>query len=216
MLRNGSNTKGYFAWTFLDCLELLDGYESSYGFYYVDLDDKDLTRYPKLSAHWLIDPLVFGDYPETVKQRARGRIPVFTKYESEQIKGSLDFIGVNHYNTILVKDDPSIHDIDKWDFSSDVSIEAISKRTRRNGTLIDTPRVEYLHGYIGSMLDAIRNGSNTKGYFAWTFLDCLELLDGYKSSYGFYYVDLDDKDLTRYPKLSAHWYSNFLQGKSTT
>ncbi|PIN18008.1 Beta-glucosidase, lactase phlorizinhydrolase [Handroanthus impetiginosus] len=205
---------------------------------------------------WLIDPLIFGNYPETVKQRVQGRLPVFTKYESEKIKGSLDFIGVNHYTSILVKDDPSIHDIDKWAFSSDLSAKLILANTgdtpsdqypmvpsglyqlleylkqvygnppiyvhengqkmRRNGTLIDTPRVEYFRGYIGSMLDAVKNGSNTKGYFAWTFLDCLELLDGYGSSYGFYYVDLDDKDLTRYPKLSAHWYSNFLQGKSTT
>nr|GEX68209.1 ribonuclease H-like domain-containing protein [Tanacetum cinerariifolium] len=34
--------------------EVLDGYNTGYGLYslyYVDLDDKDLTRYPKLSAH---------------------------------------------------------------------------------------------------------------------------------------------------------------------
>lgn len=114
--------------------------------------------------------------------------------------------------------------------------------TRRNGTLYDKSRVEYLRAYIGGMLDAIRyvcdfnsgqififllkflfsswngwrNGSNTRGYFAWTFLDCLELLDGYGTSFGLLYVDLDDKNLTRYPKLSAHWYSNFLKGKSTS
>lgn len=59
-----------------------------------------------------------------------------------------------------------------------------------------------------------RNGSNVRGYFSWSFLDGLELLDGYKSAYGLYYVDLDDKNLTRYPKLSQQWYSNFLKGKS--
>jgi beta-glucosidase/6-phospho-beta-glucosidase/beta-galactosidase len=41
-----------------------------------------------------------------------------------------------------------------------------------------------------------------------------ELLDGYGSSYGLFYVDLDDPDLKRYPKLSAKWYSQFLKGKS--
>ncbi|KAJ0449837.1 putative cyanidin 3-O-glucoside 7-O-glucosyltransferase (acyl-glucose) [Helianthus annuus] len=84
----------------------------------------------------------------------------------------------------------------------------------RNGTLIDTPRVEYLHAYIGAVLDAIRNGSNTMGYFTWSFLDLFEMLSGYKTSYGLYYVDLDDKELTRYPKLSAHWYASFLKGKN--
>ncbi|XP_022864016.1 cyanidin 3-O-glucoside 5-O-glucosyltransferase (acyl-glucose)-like [Olea europaea var. sylvestris] len=85
---------------------------------------------------------------------------------------------------------------------------------RRNGTLNDTPRVEYYHAYIGSLLDALRNGSNVKGYFAWTFLDCLELTVGYTLSFGFYYVDLDDKDLKRYQKLSARWYASFLKGKT--
>ncbi|KAI3449486.1 hypothetical protein Pfo_006151 [Paulownia fortunei] len=202
---------------------------------------------------WVINPLIFGDYPDIVKKHAQTRIPAFTKDESEQIKGSLDFIGVNHYLTVFIKDDPSMkRDIN--DFYADMAAEIIFERgdapayeypvmpwglkgvleylkqvygnppvyiqengqmTRRNGTLNDTSRVEYLQAYIGSVLDAVRNGSNTKGYFVWTFLDCLELLDGYGTSFGLYYVDLDDKELRRYQKLSARWYSNFLKGKST-
>lgn len=42
----------------------------------------------------------------------------------------------------------------------------------------------------------------------------LELLDGYKSGFGLYYVDLDDPDLRRYPKLSAQWYSDFLKRRN--
>ncbi|XWS71304.1 hypothetical protein CRYUN_Cryun03dG0126700 [Craigia yunnanensis] len=75
--------------------------------------------------------------------------------------------------------------------------------------------VKSLNAYIGSVLDAIRNGSDTRGYLTWSFLDVFEMLDGYESSYGLYYVDLDDPDLARYPKLSAKWYSEFLKGKST-
>ncbi|XP_073283365.1 beta-glucosidase 10-like [Primulina huaijiensis] len=95
-----------------------------------------------------------------------------------------------------------------------VYIHENGQKIRRNGTLEDTARVEYLHAYIGAVLEAVRNGLNTKGYFVWTFLDCFELLDDFESSYGMYYVDLDYKDLKRNPKLSAHWYSNFLKGKS--
>ncbi|XP_073314633.1 beta-glucosidase 1-like [Primulina huaijiensis] len=94
------------------------------------------------------------------------------------------------------------------------AIARSGQKIRRNGTLEDTARVEYLHAYIGAVLEAVRNGLNTKGYFVWTFLDCFELLDDFESSYGMYYVDLDYKDLKRNPKLSAHWYSNFLKGKS--
>ncbi|KAK4482183.1 hypothetical protein RD792_009324 [Penstemon davidsonii] len=161
---------------------------------------------------WLINPLFFGDYPETVKNNAQTRIPAFTKYESKQVKGSVDFIGVNHYCTVSVKNRPITTDITTKGYDADKALWLICQRTRRNGTLMDTSRVEYIHAYIGSMLDAMRNGSNTKGYFVWTFLDCLELLYGYESSFGLYYVDLDDKELKRYQKLSGKWYSNFFKG----
>ena len=58
-----------------------------------------------------------------------------------------------------------------------------------------------------------RSGLNVKGYFVWSFLDAFELLVGYESSYGLYYIDRNDPNLRRQPKLSAEWYSNFLKGK---
>ncbi|KAK4848273.1 hypothetical protein QYF36_011165 [Acer negundo] len=83
-----------------------------------------------------------------------------------------------------------------------------------NSSLEDMPRVEYLHAYIGGVLDAVRNGSDVRGYFTRSFLDVFELLDGNESRYGLYNVDLDDPDLKRFPKLSAHRYSQFLKGRS--
>jgi beta-glucosidase len=65
------------------------------------------------------------------------------------------------------------------------------------------------------MLNFIRNGTNVKGYFAWSFMDVFELLDAYGSSYGLYYVDRNDPELKRYPKLSAKWYKQFLMGRRT-
>ncbi|KAL7259667.1 hypothetical protein ACSBR1_005536 [Camellia fascicularis] len=163
---------------------------------------------------WIINPLVFGDYPKIVKKNAGSRIPEFTKVESKLVKGSFDFLGVNHYNTLYIKDKPSSLKINR-DFNADMAVDIIRQQTRRNSTLHDSARVKYLHGFIGSLLDAVRNGSNARGYFTWSFLDVYELLGGYGSCFGLYYVDLDDKDLKRYPKLSAHWYSNFLKGRSS-
>ncbi|XP_050371137.1 beta-glucosidase 11-like [Argentina anserina] len=90
------------------------------------------------------------------------------------------------------------------------------QRTRRNSSLEDWSRIEYMHGHIHSLLNVIRNGSNARGYFMWSLLDSIELLDGLKSSYGLYYIDLDDPELKRQPKLSAHWYSKFLKKKNFT
>ena len=60
-----------------------------------------------------------------------------------------------------------------------------------------------------------RNGSDTRGYFIWSFMDVYELLGGYGPKYGLYYVNFSDTHLTRFPKLSAHWYSAFLKGDTT-
>ncbi|KAK7835047.1 beta-glucosidase 11 [Quercus suber] len=42
------------------------------------------------------------------------------------------------------------------------------------------------------------------------------LLDVFESSFGLYYIDMDDPDLKRQPKLSAHWYSHFLKTKGVS
>lgn len=201
---------------------------------------------------WIVDPLVLGDYPETMKKNVGTRIPVFTEHESELVKGSFDFLGVNHYTATRIKDNPSSLKMDIRDFNADVAVQMIGvsnvgtpdgfpnvpsglqgvleyfkqqygnppiyihengQRTQRGPSLNDTSRVEYLHSYIESLLDAVKNGSNVRGYFTWSFIDVYELLDGYDTSFGLYYVDSEDPDLKRYPKLSAKWYSSFLKGK---
>ncbi|KAK9035556.1 hypothetical protein V6N11_077594 [Hibiscus sabdariffa] len=55
---------------------------------------------------WIANPLVFGDYPDAMKKLVGSRIPTFTNHESELVKGSFDFLGVVHYTTLYVQDDP--------------------------------------------------------------------------------------------------------------
>ncbi|XVF04936.1 hypothetical protein REPUB_Repub05bG0127600 [Reevesia pubescens] len=164
---------------------------------------------------WFMHPLVFGDYPSSIKKSAGSRLPAFTNLQSKQIKGTFDFIELNFYFTMYVKDQISSLEMEYRDVMADMALQYIRQRMRRDCILEDWARVKSLNAYIGSVLDARRNGSDTKGYFTWSFIDVFELLDGYESSFGLYYVDLDDPDLTRYPKLSANWYSQFLKGKST-
>ncbi|WOH01592.1 hypothetical protein DCAR_0520976 [Daucus carota subsp. sativus] len=191
---------------------------------------------------WIVNPLVFGDYPGIVKKNAGTRIPAFTNAESKYLKGSIDFLGVNHYATTYIKDRSSSLDTDNRDIMADMAIEMAygrspykglqelleylkhvykdtsiyihenGKATPSTGSLNDTSRVELMQGFIGSMLDALRNGANVKGYFSWSFLDVFEIMIG--SKFGLYYVDFDDKDRRRYPKLSAYWYSSFLNGRN--
>lgn len=45
----------------------------------------------------MLRPLTFGDYPDEMKRTVGSRLPVFSEEESEQVKGSSDFLGIIHY-----------------------------------------------------------------------------------------------------------------------
>ena len=51
---------------------------------------------------WFTDPVVFGDYPEVMKKMVGHKMPKFTDEEKALLKGSADFIGLNHYSTKYV------------------------------------------------------------------------------------------------------------------
>lgn len=53
-----------------------------------------------------MEPLTNGDYPESMRSRVWDRIPTFTKEESEMVKGSFDYLGLNYYTTYYVRDVP--------------------------------------------------------------------------------------------------------------
>ncbi|KAL8480724.1 hypothetical protein ACS0TY_027314 [Phlomoides rotata] len=48
---------------------------------------------------WFIEPLIVGDYPKSMRDRVGNRLPRFSPNQSRQVKGSFDFIGINHYTT---------------------------------------------------------------------------------------------------------------------
>ncbi|OEL35431.1 Beta-glucosidase 13 [Dichanthelium oligosanthes] len=76
--------------------------------------------------------------------------------------------------------------------------------------LKDDTRIEYHHKHLLSLLSAIRDGANVKGYFAWKKKDNFEWVYGYTVRFGLNFVDYND-GLKRYPKNSAHWFKEFLQ-----
>ena len=56
---------------------------------------------------WYFDPIVFGKYPDEMTQLITdGRLPTFTPEEAQMVKGSYDFIGMNHYTSDFTKDTP--------------------------------------------------------------------------------------------------------------
>ncbi|XP_074566497.1 beta-glucosidase 6-like [Curcuma longa] len=67
-------------------------------------DDKDAAqRAQDFQFGWFMDPLFFGDYPSSMRTRVGERLPKFSEAEGALVKGSLDFVGVNHYTTYYAK-----------------------------------------------------------------------------------------------------------------
>ncbi|KAJ1351843.1 hypothetical protein KIN20_007997 [Parelaphostrongylus tenuis] len=62
---------------------------------------------------WFVHPLFKGDYPPEMRRNVDGksmaegrktsRLPVFTENEKRMLIGSVDFLGVNYFNTIYVR-----------------------------------------------------------------------------------------------------------------
>ncbi|WVZ06486.1 hypothetical protein V8G54_019832 [Vigna mungo] len=229
-------------------------------------DVRAVQRARDFNIGWFMDPITFGDYPDTMRKNAGSRLPSFTKKESNMIRNSIDFLGVNFYFSFYVKNNPANLQNEDRDFIGDIAME--TERVFREDTAPDevpiTPdiflgvldsikkaygnipiyiheNVEHKHcnptmvaitdfkvdlALYGKSFHFCRPKYTTlfiiKGLVEgevlarihWKFGRCPKLVGGYKTSYGLYYIDMNDPNLRRQPKLSAEWYSNFLKGES--
>ncbi|WZY84363.1 hypothetical protein YC2023_030747 [Brassica napus] len=87
--------------------------------------------------------------------------------------------------------------------------------TNQHSSLNDVGRVDYLHAYIAAVLNSVRNGSDIRGYFQWSFMDMFEFINP-NYTYGLYYVNFSDPKRERSLKTSALWYSALLKGKTVS
>lgn len=57
------------------------------------------SRKNEFSLGWFADPIVFGDYPDSMRRWVGDRLPVFSAEQRKRLKGSYDFFAINHYTT---------------------------------------------------------------------------------------------------------------------
>ncbi|KAJ7563891.1 hypothetical protein O6H91_03G129100 [Diphasiastrum complanatum] len=223
------------------------------------LEDKAAAqRRLEFQLSWYLDPIFFGDYPAIMRKHVGDRLPRFTSVEIKELRGSVDFVGINHYTSKFATPGPPA--TDPSDFFQD---QQVSLTVEREGSIIgdraasewlfivpwglqkvlhwiterynkppiiltengmddhnvntaslgdslnDTKRIYYYQTYLSAVLQAIREGADVRGYFAWSLLDNFEWNMGYSKRFGFYYVDYSN-GLKRHAKSSALWFKNFL------
>jgi len=76
----------------------------------------------------------------------------------------------------------------------------------------DIDRIAYYQSHLNAVNDAIEQGVNIQGYFAWSLMDNFEWAEGYTKRFGIVYVDYQSQ--IRTIKASGFAYQNFINQRT--
>ncbi|CAN0923779.1 Beta-glucosidase 24 [Linum grandiflorum] len=200
-------------------------------------EDKDAAqRALEWMYGWYMDPINYGYYPRIMRDLLGSRLPTFDEEESRLLKKSYDFLGLNYYTGYYVQNNENFdpdhlryafdnHGIttrlrylleytkDNYD-SPVIYITENGMSAKDNATqtlaeaLNDTTRVDFYNKHLTSVWQAMNESQvDVRGYFAWSYADNFEWNEGYTVRFGLYYINYTD--VSRHPKYSACWYTNF-------
>ena len=77
----------------------------------------------------------------------------------------------------------------------------------------DEYRISFMRDHIKAMFEAMEQGANIKGYFAWSSFDLYSWKNGCEKRYGLVAVDFDH-DRIRKPKKSYTWYRDMINSNA--
>jgi beta-glucosidase len=78
-----------------------------------------------------------------------------------------------------------------------------------DGGVHDPERIDFLHGHLVALREAMDAGVDVRGYFCWSLMDNFEWSKGYAPRFGLVHVDYET--LRRTPKDSFHWYRKLVR-----
>ncbi|WJX49050.1 hypothetical protein P8452_35537 [Trifolium repens] len=102
---------------------------------------------------WFMNPFIFGEYPDIMKKNVGSRLPFFTSRESNLVKGSIDFLGINFYYAYYVKNNAKSLQKKNRDYAADMAVEL--KPFPGNGT--STDEIPVIPWILQELLHSLKN-----------------------------------------------------------
>nr|AES93119.1 putative strictosidine beta-D-glucosidase [Camptotheca acuminata] len=93
-------------------------------------DRKAAERGLDFKLGWFLEPVINGDYPQSMQNLVKQRLPKFSEEESKLLKGSFDFIGINYYTSNYAKDAPQAGSDGKLSYNTDSKVEITHERKK--------------------------------------------------------------------------------------
>ena len=189
---------------------------------------------------WFLDAVLKGEYPEDMVAALKPWLAKGFEAEMKTVATPLDWLGINYYTRELAAPSndqrfPGIEvtrgDLSKTGIGWEIypqGLSALFARLRddydcpplyvtENGMACeaspsDKDRVSYFDDHLNVCADAIKQGTDLRGYFAWSLLDNFEWAEGYSQRFGLVHVDFDTQ--IRTPKDSFHAFKALLTTRS--
>ena len=190
---------------------------------------------------WYAKPLFDKCYPDIVNSLPVDCQPDIHEGDMDIIAQPLDFMGINFYTRAIYKAHEEeifeqlpapapITDIG-WEIYPQAFTDLLTSLSRLyslpplyitengaamadeidSGEVKDVDRIEYYQAHLNAVHNAIEQGVDVQGYFAWSLMDNFEWAEGYLKRFGIVYVDYETQ--IRTIKQSGLAYRDLIQSR---
>lgn len=170
---------------------------------------------------WYIKPIFDGKYPEIMSQLPTEHQPEIHDGDMAIIAHDMDFLGINFYTRAIYRADADEHFLQieppeprtdmGWEIYPKAFTELLVSLNEKytlppvyitengaamadkiiDGVVNDQDRLDYYQQHLNAVNDAIEQGVQVSGYFAWSLMDNFEWAEGYLKRFGIVHVDYE-------------------------
>jgi len=186
---------------------------------------------------WFLSPLLSGYYPHLAWESYQKLAPKVKAGDLALIGQHLDFLGINYYSRSLLGKKGMVNPVAGSEYTEmgweihPLAFRRVLTRLNKDyqlppiyitengaafrdevssdGCVQDARRVQFLEDHLLQLRQAMNEGVDVRGYFAWSLMDNFEWAHGFSKRFGLVYIDYQSQ--RRIVKESGHWYAALIR-----